>query len=168
MKKLAALTGILLSALSGFSTTWTFHSWQDNFVDVTLGDGTSYVDCFFDYSWDAAFPSSADSGVYWSSGLITITPKALTLSVDVAPDWLMTSFYVAQGYPGYNGSWSGIAEPDLTAGEYWIDFASDGSYRISASRHTDFGKWAWDGSLNPSWVEPLAETKHGKALGHTK
>jgi hypothetical protein len=34
--------------------------------------------------------------------------------------------------------------------------------RVSPNAPQDFGKYEWDGSINPNYVEPLGAKKHGK------
>jgi hypothetical protein len=171
MKILLVLACSILTVTAN-AATWTFHTWQDNFTDVTLGETFSgipwhYADLQSDPSFDSAFPESPYSGVYWWDWSFDSSPAATVYTITTPDDWWITSFYVAQGYPGYNGSWVGEQRPTLPAGEYWVDFASDGSYRVSATEPDDFGKWAWDGSINPSWVEHLSAVEQpGKKLGH--
>lgn len=80
--------------------------------------------------------------------------------------------FVPDGLQGEFWGWSYAPEflQTLTSrtvppdgGEFWLDFDPEGP-RVSPTQPADFGKWAWDGSVNPSWVEPLAKKSHGK--GH--
>ena len=70
------------------------------------------------------------------------------------------------GGPNWEGAVSTPAA-DYTAGEYWFDFDQFGNARASSTQPSDFGKWAWDGTINPNYTGPLvAIKKRGK--GHNK
>lgn len=154
------------------AATWTFHGVKDNYSYVNLwqpagGSGVA-VQLQWDWNWDQLFPSSADSGVqYINAGIGTHwTGYADTLTVDIDPSFQVTVIDVSGPAPGYNGltEWLFPYNPPSgpQPGEYWIDFASDGTGRISTSAPTDFGKWAWDGSINPNYVAPLNTKGHKK------
>lgn len=175
------LTIVLLTAVASVAqaATWTFHAFQDNFYVVKLapayvpGSPTTLVEIDLDFGADLA--GFQTSGIFWwgYNGDTTIEVTANTPAVveDVPGDWRIRFLIVAQGFPDYNGTWSQVARPELSPGEYWLDFSIDGSYRVSATSPADFGKWAWDGSVNPSWVEPLTAAPspgRGKKLGHAK
>ena len=68
----------------------------------------------------------------------------------------------------YQGDWTEWYLTSLTGGEFWIDFNLDGTPRVSSIAPSDFGKWSWNGLLNPNYIEPIAplSKKHGK--GHSK
>lgn len=122
----------------------------------------------WDYDWDTAFPSSADSGLHlWTPVLGVVTDwtgYSDTLSFDDlysgVGERLVFPVILSGPSPDYSSytyvDWSG------GPGEYWIDFNSAGTPRISTSAPFDFGKWAWDGSINPNYVAPLTKKHHGK------
>lgn len=158
---------------------WTLHGCKDNYLQVRwIADqnppfywgGT--MD--FDWTWDQLYPDQSDSGIQtWDlSGSTSWTGYSDALSLDVPDLARCWNAYQSGSGPNYDGwnDWSLYWET-MVAGEYWIDFAPDGAVRISTTSPSDFGKWAWDGSVNPSWVEPpLAPAQQGKRLakGHNK
>lgn len=83
-------------------------------------------------------------------------------SIEITPDVRQCEWNLADPMGGYF-MWIGDLFPSMT-GEYWVDFNPDCTGRVSTVKPTDFGKWAWDGSINPSWVEPVSL----KVKGHKK
>lgn len=127
----------------------------------------------FDYAWDVAFPSEADSGVevftfngtdgYTKTTDINGWTDTMSFLADSTPE--DASWYLFGGYPDYGGEELGIGgNLPLVGGEFWIDFGPFGVARVNTSQPSDFGKWAWDGSINPSWTA----AKKGFAKGHNK
>lgn len=53
--------------------------------------------------------------------------------------------------------------PIDTSLDWWVDWDAAGP-RFSNSRPADFGRYLWDGSINPSWTA----AKKGFAKGHNK
>lgn len=176
---------IIALILALFSTNlvasqWIVHGFRDNFLDVGIWGGqfqvTEYwVDLYWDYAWDIAVPSSADSGLYKSQNWSGVTIGYQdTWTVDMpGPDaGFVLWAWISGGYPDYGGGLDlrypppDFNEVRMTPGEYWFDFAQNGVGRITIGPNppTDFGKWAWDGSINPSWVA----AKKGYAKGHNK
>lgn len=53
--------------------------------------------------------------------------------------------------------------------DIWVDWSNIpfSEPRITTQKPEDFGKWAWDGSINPNYVEPVGPLKstRGKHLG---
>lgn len=154
----------------------------------TWTGGMGYVsEAMWDYQFDIDFPewasSGSQSGALQCDGMYlpefslgyqdtqTLTFPSGEFNAPIALGGGTSLCYVSggisQGSPGYNGH-QDFQFPTIP-GEYWIDFASDSTVRISTAQPADFGKWAWDGSINPSWVEPEAiPLQHGKKLGHNK
>lgn len=158
-----ALTALLQS--QSIAATWTFHFWKDNygFVDVMGGNSTKEVFVEWDFG-DAGY----DGGVYvWESPDWSLPKETLgffgdySFSLDDETFW--GSVTINGPAPSFNGGGSPLVLY-IGGGEFWIDFSSDGAPRISETQPADFGKWAWDGSINPSWVA----AKKGYAKGHNK
>lgn len=168
MKTISVLLA-LLSCYAASAATWTIHGFRDNAAGIGFltsdlhARGTSFQ---WDWTWDQLYPESTDSGLYFTTNDVWYrqTEYQDTLTADVPEEQLCYYAWVSGPAPDYNwGEY--IAYPTLgDPGEYWIDFSSDGTLRWSSTQPADFGKWAWDGSVNPSWVEPLARKGHGK--GH--
>jgi hypothetical protein len=169
-------------------------SWRTEWTQLSCGGtstfGSGYIaGATWDFAFDQEYPEWASSG-YGSSALqcdggyagirVDGYSDSYTVSIPVGTfdgpvisgggtDVVSSSCWLTGGYPDWAGGGSFSL---LTPGEYWIDFAPDTAIRISTTQPADFGKWAWDGSVNPSWVEPLsaspAKSQHGKKLGHSK
>lgn len=182
MKACLTLFCWLFSVCISFAVTWTFHGTKDNYSIVYilsgLGPGPGYDPLGvmqWDWNYDQEFPQWADSGLattrdaqgnYIWSGY----SDSLTLTTPDKTAWVseIDLSGPADNYSGRVSIWSNPVESIVPPGEYWLDFDSTGTIRLSTTQPSDFGKWAWDGSLNPSWVEPLAVHGKGKALGHGK
>lgn len=159
------LIGVNLNA-----ATWTFHGTKDNYSYVYLwqpaGGSGAAVQLQWDWNWDRLFPASADSGTQFITAAAGTdwTGYSDVLTVDIDPAFQVTVIDISGPATGYNGltEWLFPYSPPSgpQPGEYWIDFASDGTGRVSTSEPSDFGKWAWDGSINPNYVAPLAVKKH--------
>lgn len=164
------LIALLVSVTSICSAAqWTFHGFKDNYSAVTWTDFSepiTYLCMSWDWAWDQAGLGTIDSGTRTlvnSIGGITdsgFTGYSDVLSLDVPDGFVFLTLSVTSGYPDYNGDYSNLPFPK-TSGEYWLDMDSTGSPRLSTSQPTDFGKWAWDGSINPNYVAPAAV--HGKS-----
>lgn len=104
-----------------------------------------------------------DTGYIWNTELFESAGNTLTISEAPMDVWVEGAIPDYLGYEDYGA---------LPSGAYWFDISPSGyAFRISTILPSDFGKWAWDGSINPSWVEPpLAPVQQGKRLakGHNK
>lgn len=187
MKHLIQL--IILSAclIEAPAATWTIHNWRDNYLDIGLVGGTYqqteiWREIFWDWGNDETFPNQAYSGVYdiTSSPIVVLESgyqDSWTLTID-GPYALLAWAWISGGFPTYGAGMDfrypppDYIEAVYPPGEYWLDFSDDGLGRIATTQPPDFGKWAWDGSINPSWVEPAApdpsRANHGKHLGQGK
>lgn len=153
---------------------WTFHGAKDNWlgvvfygVDPVTDNPTEYVNNW-DWTYDQLYPSTPDSG-FWTFDYVTevYTPPSGVWSE-------IWTFSPPNGVALYSIDLSGPANdylgdvywlhPVINEGEYWVDFDSGGQGRISIIQLADFGKWAWNGSINPSWTA----AKKGFAKGHNK
>lgn len=173
MKTFIAVTGLLV-ALATNASTWTIHGTKDNatFVgwryDIPLGTQTSFI---WDYAGDSIWgPSSGILLDDWTSGTDEISwlqqGYSDVLTWDLQDDWAWMIVDIsgpAPDYQNFQGNFS-VQPGEILPGEYWLDFDLNGKMRLSTTQPTDFGKWAWDGSVNPSWVS----AKKGFAKGHNK
>lgn len=173
MKKLIPFLTTVFLAVSSMAATWTVHGFRDNWLWVDFhwyDQENSYVYvyeyAFWDYDWDAVNPQYADSGWgRWTDTGNTDIVEYRDVWVFDMPDGAWCSWIDLSGpAPDYSNDLSSSGEEMAVPGEYWIDFGQDSSMRVSTIQPSDFGKWAWDGSVNASWVEPLAKKGHGK--GH--
>lgn len=160
MKKLIFLLVITLSVLSIHAETWTIHGFRDNAAGVqfmTSDRHSSGVAFEWDWTWDQIYPDSTDSGLYIITSDVWQRQSEYqdTITAEVPYDQTCYMIWISGPAPDYN--WGQYEfYPNLGAsGEYWFDFNSDGTMRWANSEPSDFGKWAWDGTINPSWVEPL-------------
>lgn len=194
---IAALFTCLLGIMSGMSSEWTIHNSRDNCLTVsiatnwvqvvegnTIGAGFLYeTSAYWDFGHDALFPEEVWSYSY--SSVFSVSDPIETYTSGYSDVQVLrcsgstTATILDEGGGGYNDIWLCGPYPDYLgvlhsempweSGEYWIDFASDLTVRISTTQPSDFGKWAWDGSINPSWVEPpLAPVTHKRGKGHNK
>lgn len=184
MKLIACSFILFCSTLLGLCQTWTFHFFQDNCTSAVIygtpteqGSWSWTGSAFLDFGWDSAEPESAYSG--WEIAVWNGTGYVVESS-----DLNTTGKYSFDSFGSIYNAWCSISGPypdysnfqelylnTIAGGEFWIDFSSDGILRSSSVLPDDFGKWAWDGSINPSWVEvPLAPVQQGKRLakGHNK
>lgn len=168
MKKLIVFFQLIAStALADY----VIHAPAGIYVSVALKMSADQYSTSFSYG-----ANSDETAVYdgWFSRPAGIWPGIFVAdgnTIALTGDWL----------PGWDGTWQcptcnvwvGGPPPDFMGGgessigigaEYWIDFASDGTARIATTQPSDFGKWAWDGSINPSWIA----LKKGFAKGHNK
>lgn len=147
---------------------WTFHGFRDNYSAVTWTDfaqPTTYLCMSWDWGWDQTGLGPIDSGT--RTLVIGVSDSGFTgysdaLTLDIPDAFVFLTCMVTSGYPDYNGNWDNVAFP-TAPGEYWLDMDSTGTPRLSSSQPSDFGKWAWDGSINPNYAELLSRGK-----GHTK
>lgn len=189
MKTLVGLLSVLV-CFAVQAATWTIHAFKDNYTHVSIlspggwpsgvfGQGSEgnlwFIGVDWDWNWDQLYPDNADSGAYVDTMQIDgsysntsylgyqdtwgFDPPTVTgLFWDATTP--TTQIFISGGAPDYGGGVSASFN-DYPPSEVWIDFASDGTLRLSTSLPPDFGKWAWDGSLNPNYVAPLAI--HGKS-----
>jgi len=144
-----------------------------------IGDGNdhsvTYNSGYWDFGWDAANPNDTFSGKWSYTNICagsyvtdyTTVGWHEALTFDSNQRRVVCS--ISGPYPNYSGgSGDGFTEivMPFTGTEYWIDFSPDGSARVSTTQPGDFGKWAWDGSVNPNYVEPLAPAKKAHGKGH--
>lgn len=131
------------------------------------------IDPTWSFDWDGWI--EGDNSGFWEYA----TGSVLTLSSDWGTTEILydpiygssssINWGIEDGPPYFNG-W-GSQEAPAIPGEYWIDWTFDGLIRISSSQPVDFGKWEWDGSVNPYWIPPLLpQPLPGKHLakGHSK
>lgn len=172
---------IACACLVSNAATFTFHACKDNWTEISVLYGDSWDTAFayqigyWDYGYDLAFPSKAYSGL---EGEINQIGYSDTISFSSDYPACEVDVWLCGGYPDYGNGQINFDLPRfeggvdlINGGEVWIDFGPDGIGRIELVKPADFGKWAWDGSINPSWVEPpLAPTANGRRLakGHSK
>lgn len=178
--------------IAAHAATWTIHGAKDNYLQVTLVGPVLNCESapisevrywgdpdhtrgwmsfgYWDYANDVAYPPGYSGalnytnqcGDYYTWGY-SQSEWQETLMFEGDADIVIYSLWGP--FPDYNGT-DQSGNLSLLGGEFWIDFDSFGIVRVSVSEWPDFGKWAWDGSINPSWVEPLAGKKqHGKGHG---
>lgn len=169
MKNLIACCVLFLSGIMSHAATWTFHGVKDNYSAVVIQNANPVVFASWEFVGDFYEPQYACSGAQFWNGSSWSDPTGYsdTISFSVSDECRMTCWVVSGPYPDYEGwyLWSvPFWSEGMTPGEYWIDFALDGTARINTTQPSDFGKWAWDGTINPSWVEPVSL----KGKGHTK
>lgn len=106
-------------------------------------------------------PSLADAEVYFAAFLETHLANYPnpTVSGWVELDIADEPDYFSWNYINDNGSPGSIN----TSLDWWVDWDQNGA-RFSNSRPSDFGKWMWNGSINPSWTA----AKKGYAKGHIR
>lgn len=181
MKKYIAIIGLLVFVtVNGFCETWVFHGCKDNYSEALfyedISNGSMYA-LRWDWNYDQEYPTWADSGI--SFNWENASGYNDTLTFECPSGYILYGIAVSAPWPDYNnGQLFGYqwdyqlhkpAQYNIPSGEYWVDFASDGTGRLSITQPADFGKWAWDGSINPSWIEPeTAILQHGKKIGHVK
>lgn len=172
-------------ALSANCQLWTFHSAQSVNPVVTVWNITGYGETGSGYVINYQYGVNdfqnatefadkwtwkketilgwTDTGYIWNTELFESDGNTLTISEAPMDVWVEGAIPDYFGYEDYGA---------LQSGEYWFDIAPGGyAFRLSTAQPPDFGKWAWDGSINPSWVEPpLAPVLSGKRLakGHNK
>lgn len=165
-----------MCACACFAADWQIHGalglnpWV-NFQRVSPDGHSIQIETFM-YGTDADFLVNSDqwllsdtSGwVTYTNGLIlSVSSDWITTEIAYNPDYGTSSYlfwFIEGGAPDFLGGSSAVA-PSV-AGEYWIDFDTTGSIRISNSQPLDFGKWTWDGSINPNYVLPLKTKGHKK------
>ena len=156
---------VLLFISNAWADQWTFHGFRDNYSAVTwtdFGQPTTYLCMSWDWGWDQTGLGPVDSGTRTLVSGVSdsgFTGYSDVLTLDVPAGFVFLTCTVTSGYPDYNGNPNNVTFPTI-AGEYWLDMDSTGNPRISSSQPSDFGKWAWDGSINPDYVAPLLIRKH--------
>lgn len=173
MKKVVLSIAVLILALATWASTVTIHGCKDNYLILNYDDSNWSAQLVWDWTWDNQNPDSIWSGEYtwtfypeyseyWSGGY------ADTLTLSIPSQYGYCSYGEIAG-PNYENRGNRVYLSTPNSGEVWVDFSEDGNARISISQPADFGKWAWDGSVNPSWIEPtppMFKKQHGK--GHFK
>lgn len=187
MKRFILFAWLVILSQSSNCQTWTIHAVTENTTSITAlgpdlagfnngiawGAAEWFSSVGFDYGWDVANPAIISSGVlseYWDSNSVSFATvisvpgfqNTLTCSA-VYPDTAAVYWSLSGGYPDYFGSAGGTLS--FTGGEFWIDFDPSTTSlvqvgRISNSQPSDFGKYLWDGSVNPNYVAPLLVKKH--------
>lgn len=174
---------LLVSTFISQASTWTFHGCKDNYTDFIFWQSSAQADQFWarwDWNWDQAFPNAFDSGIS-VNGYINPSGYSETLAFDPPGGVFLYGLNISSPYSDSPGAYFDGSQTlgcvfdfstmtpqpfDLAEGEYWLDYDGSGNLRLSTAQPSDFGKWAWDGSINPSWVEPLTAKKHhGKGHG---
>lgn len=158
-----------MSAICAFASTWTFHGFQGNQVAIIITDNLSdpYSGTMFGFYWDKGDPDG-EGGIYprypsgWADPIVTGYHDVLSLDTQLG--FCIWTVDISGPWPDFNGLNSVTSPGICDGGEFWIDFSASGTVRISATQPVDFGKWAWDGLINPSWVA----AKKGFAKGHNK
>lgn len=156
----------------GMNPSVTFHRVDPSGTTIETVVLMYGVDSTWTFLWDGWAISYGDDYSSFTNGSV------LTWSSDFSTTGIVDDgihgaasplrWAIEGGPPDFNPpadplGWTSSSAPE-TPGEYWIDFGQDQHIRIENSQPPDFGKWDWDGSVNPSWVEPLAKKGHGK--GH--
>lgn len=164
MKLSISFVLFLVSCVSSFASTWTFHACKDNYTSIRVVDTWDWIDvwhCQWDLAFDSNPSNTPDSGIsfYDGSTFTEYSGYLDTLTVE-APQYSDVWWFGISGpYPDYSGT-VGSMFPETrnsfpVPGEYWIDFYPDNcGFRVTTSKPSDFGKWSWNGSVNPSWIEP--------------
>lgn len=183
MKLLLALVALCVSVAIGVSETWTIHGARENWMVFAVRHWNfpnQQIRVIWNYH---NFPYEQQSGFY-NSIYSDTEPILLSYSeiLEHRDTWIFDapsgSIGICESLWGgneeYYGWWSypfgwpyTFADWIQTPGEYWIDFESGGIPRLSTSIPSDFGKWLWDGSINPNYVEPLILSK-SKIRKHRK
>lgn len=151
--------------------------WMNQFGSGPYSSSLWAIFATWDLGWDVANPSSAYSGLEVETMQEVATDVWTFVPVTNIVEWIdtwtvsapafgfpdgvqpMTASGILSGpYPNYSGG--GTFDISLLGGEWWIDFDSVGTVRVSSSQPSDFGKWAWDGSINPDYIAPLLTRKH--------
>lgn len=146
--------------------------------------GSGYVDstfyCYWNYAYDIAKKKRTASqhssetmdfftGVWpdspsWSSETVSSSYSddiTCEVAVDEGQTMLWQSGRISGPYPSFYGG-SNFTVDLYQSQEWWIDFGPGGVARIQSYRPYDFGKWNWDGSINPNWVPPVLYPVHGR------
>ena len=118
---------------------------------------------------DAQYPEWTSSGTYTLTNDCPCEIEQHTMdyvhgwnevqTIDTT-DARLCEYFLAAGSDAWSGGVYTVFP--ICEGEYWIDFNPDGTARISTSQPTEWGKWAWDGSVNPSYVAPIVSPSRGK------
>lgn len=175
MIHLSAVVLLLASSVALLAQTWTVHICPDNYTraDVygpPIKESWGNVPAWYSEVCFDSFYGTYGTWVdwhhetlsYWGYEIAEMGSNYATFYA-VSNDTQSAFFEISGPGPDCNNCIDGAL--NVSGGEFWIDFASDGTARVSTLQPSDFGKWAWDGSVNPSWAEPLsAKRSHGK--GH--
>lgn len=189
IKRLLAGIAVFFLCVASYAQTWTIHVVKENATYVGVygdifyvpgpGCAVGYFSTFrsfacMDYYYDAAYPEYAYSGIQEDRfqtngcGYSTTTYPGYTDTIILTATNTVTlaNTCISQGYPDYNNEQ--CADLPLSGGEFWIDFSPLGMVRVSNSPPSDFGKWLWDGSINPNYIEPLSPIWNKRGKGHRK
>lgn len=169
-----AIIALILTTVCVHCQTWTFHSAETvNPVVTVTSDGTwnavpgwyviNYQYGVNDYGNPVSFQNQwlwqeqilqfwTPTGGVWDTTFYYLTGNTLTINQPPVDVWVEGAIPDYFGYSDYGA---------LATGEYWFDISPAGyDFRLSTTQPTDFGKWLWDGSINPNYVSPLAPKKH--------
>ncbi len=144
----------LFATLSIQAATWTIHAFKDNATYAVAYDSTDsqttgeMVYYYGIWSGDTLTISIDAELSVWHPECGCLNPGASLFYIRVsgpAPKYRNPQYAFMQTSSG----------GDLAPGEYWVDFAQNGSGRLSTSQPSDFGKWAWNGKINPSYSSAL-------------
>jgi len=150
MKKLASIIALISLAITLTASDWTFHGTKDNWTRVafrtpTPEGGDSY-DLAWDWNFDQLYPMDAYSGLQTFIGGNWSAPSGYSdVIIASIPDSIVISWvYIAGPAEDYNGfDMLSYSQLDFVIpGEWWIDFSSTQTLRISSTQPIDFGKWA--------------------------
>lgn len=182
-----ALIAAFLTAINVGAATWTVHGTKENWMSFVVrhwNNPNQELRIIWNFY---QFPYEQASGLYDSTysdidgSLIGYTETlAYQDSWTVnAPDGSIAicELLWGGGPDDYSGWWDyPFGRPSTFGnwiqypGEFWIDFDSTGTPRLSTSKPSDFGKWLWDGSFNPNYIDPLSVVpqKSKRGRGHNK
>lgn len=165
MKSIFILIGLIFVQFAQ-AATWTFHTFEGEYFRCVWSQQNGDTYFYQSLEW-----SQYDYGGWYGFKQITqqlpdgTWTNISTDIIETTGTWStdLPVYYAYNTGPGpnydYPNGWFDVSIP----AEYWIDFDSTGSARASTVRPVDFGKYLWDGSINPSWVEPVsAKKQHGK------
>lgn len=164
MKSLFSILTIFL-ALSAYSATWIIHAAKDNTTVAQAYDSTHSQETgemvYYTAVWDFK-----GTGVYQETQIIDIDAEVSVWDENcgcINPGAAMFYIQISGPYKQYKNRQYAFVHTGgpnmLFPGEYWVDYAAGGIPRVLTSRPSDFGKWAWNGKVNPSYLSILSR-KH--------
>lgn len=168
----------LPNAIAGITQEWHLERTDGNLLRVTIFStvdpsewGTSSYFVAFDYLTGDTFYTNGNY-YYWSfpSTDESVVIPSMDEAKAICADWLSDHIAPYAGatevewneiwisdLPDWN-SWGWTESIDCTL-DWWADWDSVGA-RFSNSKPSDFGKYLWDGSINPNYAEPLVLKKN--------
>jgi len=152
MIKKLTIALFLTLALSAQAVTWTIHAWRDNLTYAVAYDSTHSQETGQMVFYEGTVPSASGDTIVLTIDAVEsvfdescgcINPGASLFYIRIsgpAPRTKNVQYAFSQGY-----------EEILPPGEYWVDFDSNGIARLSTVQPADFGKWSYNGKVNPSY-----------------